>query len=216
VNLTPDAADRLFRIRSILFPAAAGLVFGGLVAVYLMETRGYGIGAALGVAVTVAAIGAGLGAVSFFVIGKASHGLVTALTSAGSSPPRASTSFEESLIAAGRYREAGAALASRLEANPTDHDLRLTLADLAATHLADAATAEAKYREVLIGAATPDQVFRASNGLIDLYRRQGERGRLMAELARFADRYRNTRAGAAAKRELGELKASATEDPPGS
>lgn len=203
---TPDAADRLFRIRSVLFPAAAGLVFGVLVAVFLMETRGYGLGAAALVILLVGTIGWGLGAVGFFLIGRASHGLVQTLSGGGSSPPRATFSREETLIASGQYREARASLIRRLAATPADQAVRLALADLEAGHLGETVSAEARYREIVVGNATPDQVFTASNALIDLYRRQRDRGRLMAELARFADRYRDTRAGAAAKRELLDLK----------
>jgi hypothetical protein len=42
--------------------------------------------------------------------------------------------------------------------------------------------------------------------LIDVYRREGNRGRLMVELARFAERYRGSAAGDAAARELMEMK----------
>jgi hypothetical protein len=50
--------------------------------------------------------------------------------------------------------------------------------------------------------------------LIDLHRATGDRGGLMAELARFADRYRGTAAGEAARRELFGMKGEA--DPGGS
>jgi len=46
----------------------------------------------------------------------------------------------------------------------------------------------------------------AANGLIDLYSRTGERGRLKVELARFAQAYRGSPAGMSASRRLKELK----------
>ena len=46
-----------------------------------------------------------------------------------------------------------------------------------------------------------------ANLLIELYRGTGQRGRLMMELARFADRYRGTRPGTEAARTLREMKA---------
>ena len=49
----------------------------------------------------------------------------------------------------------------------------------------------------------------AANQLIDLYRASKNRGRLMAELSRFADGQRDTDAGRAARKELQLLK----EDP---
>jgi hypothetical protein len=51
---------------------------------------------------------------------------------------------------------------------------------------------------------------RAANGLIDLYRKQGRRDRLLVELSRFADRYRGTPGAEAATRLLRELKAEGT------
>ena len=66
--------------------------------------------------------------------------------------------------------------------------------------------AEALYKEVRARSPAPREEATAANGLIDLYRRTGQRGRLLGELARFAERYRGTAAGDAARRELGTLK----------
>ena len=46
----------------------------------------------------------------------------------------------------------------------------------------------------------------AANHLIDLYRASGNRGRLMAELARFAASHAESDAGRAARKELQSLK----------
>jgi len=91
---------------------------------------------------------------------------------------------------------------------PEDIDARLRLADLLERHLKDDAGAEREYVEVRRRATDARQQMMASNGLIDVYRRSGNRGRLVVELARFAERYRGSAAGDAAARELKELKAA--------
>ena len=68
-------------------------------------------------------------------------------------------------------------------------------------HLDDPAEAERLYLEVRRLQPEPGHEMRAANGLIDLYRKQGSRDRLMVELARFADRYR----GYATEPDCGEL-----------
>ena len=47
--------------------------------------------------------------------------------------------------------------------------------------------------------------------MIDLYQRTGNRGRLMAEFARYAERHRGRPQGEAAKRRLMELKGDAAD-----
>jgi hypothetical protein len=54
--------------------------------------------------------------------------------------------------------------------------------------------------------ATGQELLRAANGLIDLYRKMGRTDRLKVELARFAARYRGTPLADGAARELRELK----------
>lgn len=204
--MSGDAAERLFRIRMVLFPAAGGLVFGFLTAMYLMETRGYGLGGGFLVTITGGAIGAGIGAIGWGAIGVASRGFIATLTSTGSSPRRASFSRQEALIAQARYPQAADEFRAHLVEHPDDHAARLALADLLATHLRQPAEAERLYRAVVDDPATDNETFAAANALIDLYRRTGQTGRLMAELARFGARYPGTRAGEGAKRELGHLK----------
>jgi hypothetical protein len=53
---------------------------------------------------------------------------------------------------------------------------------------------------------TPAQEYAIANALIDLYRRTGQSGREMAELARFADRYRGSDGGNRAREALRRLK----------
>ncbi|MFN0181777.1 MAG: tetratricopeptide repeat protein [Gemmatimonadales bacterium] len=204
--MSGDAAERLFRIRMVLFPAAGGLVFGFLTAMYLVATRGYGLGGGFLVTITGGAIGAGIGGIGWGAIGIASRGFIAALTSTGSSPQRASFSRQEALIAQARYPQAADEFRAHLAKSPDDHAARLALADLLATRLGQSSEAERLYRAVVDGPSTDNETFTATNALIDLYRRTGQAGRLMAELARFGARYPGTRAGQSAKRELSDLK----------
>ena len=202
-----DVAERLFAIKTVLYPAGAGLVLGALAGFYLMAGRGLGLGSAAAAVAVATLAGAGLGLVMWFASGWMSRGLVGVLTGAGNLPPAPSFSLQESLIMQGRYLEAARLFENHIAATPADDDARLALAELMVKHLHDSGAAEGLLREVVRRGANERAAWTAANGLIDLYRAAGERGPLMAELARFAERYRSTAAGAAAKRELLELKA---------
>lgn len=141
------------------------------------------------------------------LIGGASQGLVQMLYGAGNLPPERQHSSQESLVARGFYREAADAYRAHLLAYPDDNPARIKLASVEYQYLKDPATAERLYLEVRTSKPTPKQEILATNMLIELYRSTGQRGRLMAELARFAERYRGTRAGEDAGRALRELKA---------
>ena len=142
--------------------------------------------------------------------GRASVSLVHTLYSAGNIPPPRTYPRQDVLIVRGQYREAAEYFRDHLTIEPADNEARLRLADILEARLNDAAGAEQLYLEVR--GANPDrgQEMRAANGLIDLYRKQGRRDRLMVELARFADRYRGTPGAEAAARLLREVKAEGT------
>jgi hypothetical protein len=151
-----------------------------------------------------------LAAVGVFVIhasvGGAATGLVRTIYSQGDLPPPRQYPRQETLIARGQYEEAAGYYRDHLVIEPDDNEARLRLAVLLETHLSDDPGAEALYKEVRARAPAPREEVAAANGLIDLYRRTGQRGRLIGELARFAERYSRSAAGAAARRELAELK----------
>lgn len=113
---------------------------------------------------------------------------------------------QEMHIARGEYRAAAEYFRDHLVVEPDDNQARLRLAHLLEARLADDAGAEALYKEVQSRQPSPREETAATNGLIDLYRRTGRRDRLMVELARFAERHRDSTAGEAARRELSELK----------
>ncbi len=147
-----------------------------------------------------------VGSLLIWVVNRAASGWVHTVSGAGNIAPAASFSLQESLIIRGRYAEAAESFRAHIAANPVDNDARLALAKLCSAHLDDPAGAERLYQDVRRHQPTPRQESMASNQLIDLHRATGEHGRLKSELARYADRYAGTRAGAEAKRMLMELK----------
>ena len=140
------------------------------------------------------------------VVGSASVGLVETIYAAGDIAPPRTYPRQETLIIRGQYAEAAEYFRDHLTVDPTDHQARLRLADLLERHLRDPAAAERLYVEVRQGAPSAHEAMAAANGLIDLYARTGERGRLKVELARFAEAYRGSPAAANAARRLQELK----------
>jgi hypothetical protein len=151
-----------------------------------------------------------LAAVGVFAIhasvGGAATGLVRTIYAQGDLPPPRQYPRQETLIARGQYAEAAGYYRDHLVIEPDDNEARLRLADLLETHLGDDPGAETLYKEVRARAPAPREEVAAANGLIDLYRRTGQSGRLIGELARFAERYRGSAAGEAARRELTRLK----------
>lgn len=143
-------------------------------------------------------------------VGAAAAGLVHTMFAAGNIPPPPSYSAQETMIMRGRYADAAESFRAMMAEHPKDLDARLALARLLEDHLHDAAGAERLFLEVRASRPGPNprQEMAAANGLIDLYRRTHQLGRLKVELARFADRYRGSGAGSAALRELRELKAA--------
>ncbi|MGH7416884.1 MAG: hypothetical protein ACREKB_03810 [Candidatus Rokuibacteriota bacterium] len=139
-------------------------------------------------------------------IGSGAKSVVGTIFAAGDIAPPPSYSVEETLIARGRYAEAAERFRERLRVTPDDIGAHLRLAALLEDYLRDFSGAEQLYLEARRRRLDPRQEMAVANGLIDLYRHAGRPDRLKVELARFADRYRGTAAGEAARRDLGELK----------
>lgn len=138
---------------------------------------------------------------------RASRGLVHGIYAVGDIPPPRSYPRQDVMIVRGQYREAAEYFLDHLTVEPDDNEARLRLADLLEKHLNDFMGAERLYLEVRGRQPNRGEEMRAANGLIDLYRKQGNRERLLVELARFRDRYPGTPGAAAAARLLNELKA---------
>ncbi len=142
-----------------------------------------------------------------FGTSRASVGLVKTLYSAGDIPPPRTYPRQDVMIVRGQYREAAEYFRDHLTVEPDDNEARLLLAEVLERHLDDASGAEQLYLDVRRRNPDRGHAMRASNGLIDLYRKQGRDGRLRVELARFRDRYPGTPGAEAAARLLAELKA---------
>lgn len=138
----------------------------------------------------------------------ATAGLENTLPTGERRPGAPAYGRQEMHIARGEYREAAECFRDHLVVEPHDHEARLRLAFLLESRFADDGGAEALYREIQSRRPSPREEAAATTGLIDLYRRTGRRGRLIVELARFAERYGGTTAGEAARRELQELKSA--------
>lgn len=142
----------------------------------------------------------------FGLMEKTASGFTQTVLGGGNIPPDPAHSGYESLVARGFYREAAEAYSAHLVAHPTDNLARVKLAEVHQAHLGAPEAAERLYLEVRRSAQSPREEVLVANLLIELYRATGQRGRLMSELARFAERYRGTRGGAEAARALQEMK----------
>ena len=134
--------------------------------------------------------------------------MVKTMFAVGDIPPPPTYPRQNVLIVQGKYAEAADWFRDHLRIEPGDHEARLQLAHLLEMRLKGYDEAERLYLEIRSAepVASPYEEMRATNGLIDLYRKLGRTGRLRVELARFVDRYRGSRLVAGAARELKELK----------
>ncbi|NOT09054.1 MAG: hypothetical protein HOP28_12715 [Gemmatimonadales bacterium] len=204
-----DSGDRAQILKVALPTVVACTVMGVAVAFFLMAKGQIGLGGGVVVALLGPLAGIGLAAAIWRGAGLASRSFVSMVSGGGNIKPAPSFSFEESLIARGKYAEAGESLDRRLAETPSDNQIRLVLASLVRDHLRDPARAERLFLEARRREPSADQEFAIANALIDLYRATEQAGREMSELARFADRYRGTDAGTRARQALTRLKESA-------
>jgi hypothetical protein len=142
-------------------------------------------------------------------VGSTAVLMVKTMFAVGDIPPPPTYPRQDVLIAQGKYVEAADWFRDHLRIEPADHEARLQLAHLLETRLKEYDEPERLYLEIRNAqpAATAYEQLRASNGLIDVYRKMGRTARLKVELARFVDRYRGSALAAGAARELDELKA---------
>lgn len=147
---------------------------------------------------------AGLGV--WYLSHASSTSLVQVITGAGNLRPTEGFSYQEALVARGKLEEARLAYLDHLRQNPGDVNARLALARLFNDHLKSPEQAEREYLDARGQQPSAEQEFVIGNGLIDLYRAQGQRGKEMAELARFAERFAGTDAGERARQALRNLK----------
>ncbi len=141
-------------------------------------------------------------------VGETAVLMVETIYAVGDIPPPPTYPRQDVLIVQGKYADAADCFRDHLTIEPGDHEARLQLAHLLEMRLKRYDEAERLYLEIRHAepAASPSEQMRATNGLIDLYRKQGRTGRLKVELARFVERYQGSPLAAGAARELKELK----------
>ena len=206
--LDVDSGDRMNRLRMIVWLGPAVFLM-----LSLAEWKAVGAGPLL-LLLMLLNIGV-IALIVYFLtrgIDAGARSWVGMVSAAGNIAPAASFSAQESMIIRGRFQEAEASFLAHLEEHPDDHDARLALAELYRRHLANPGEAERLYLQVRQNKPTKKQEAAASNQLIDLYRGTGQRGRLIAELARYAERYAGTRAGAEARKALNQIKLDQSAD----
>jgi hypothetical protein len=204
-----DLADRAQLLRVVVFFGPACFIMLSFLWYFFLEKHWipgwlFPVLLLINIPITVAGI--------FFIhraVGAASTGFVKTIFAAGDIAPPPTYPRQDVFIVRGQYEAAAEAFRDHLQIAPGDHEARLRLAHLLETHLKGYSDAERLYLEVRRAeqpAATAAEQMRASNGLIDLYRKTGKIDRLKVELARFADRYHGTPLAEGAARELRELK----------
>lgn len=202
-----DSAERALFLRLAAYLIGVCIVFGSVIGFVLFHQKRIGAAGFVGAILLGLVSGIVLAGLVWGGTSMTSRALVTTITGAGNIKPAPSYSFQESLIARGKLKEAEESFLAHLAATPGDRDAGLALAALYRDHLGDPARAERLFLEIRQSGPTPAQEFAIANALIDLYRATGQTGREMAELARFADRYRGSEAAAGAAAALRRLKA---------
>jgi len=143
---------------------------------------------------------------------RTASGVVIALHAGHTAPRPQGFSRQEALVAQGKFEDAATAYRLHLLGAPGDIAAMVALGRLLAGPLADAEGAEATYVDARRLGPVADWERIIANDLIDLYERTGQEGRLQVELARFADRFRGTKAGDAAGERLRQLKGGPAQD----
>jgi hypothetical protein len=207
---TVHADTRAELWRAIVWCVATTTVFALLVDFYLLHEKRIDGWGALGIILGGVALGVVTGSLIALGSGWAAAGMVNTLTAGGDLTPRRSFSYEESLIASGRLNEARQALLAHLARQPRDLEAALALASLHRDQLRDPGGAVRVLLDLRRKPLPSAIEFSETNQLIDLYRATGDRGRELAELARFAERFQHTAAGAQARTALRRIKAEGT------
>jgi hypothetical protein len=144
--------------------------------------------------------------VMFWLIDRSAVGFTTMVYAGGGHPLAPPHSNIEALEIRGLYSQAAEQWRQHLLQHPNDNSARFKLATLCRKHLDREDEAEGVLLEVRRSNPTDADERQASNLLIDLFHATGQRDREIVELARFADRWKHTKAGTDAALRLRELK----------
>lgn len=132
------------------------------------------------------------GSLIAWLSGQASDTFVHTLLAGRGEPRAPEYSAQEALLIQGRIVEAIKSFHSYIASHPEDLDVRIRLAEVLGKEGNDLVGSEEMYLEARIVGTSKRQDVSVSNGLIDLYRRTGEREKLKAELGRFARNHPGT------------------------
>jgi len=201
-----DAADRaqLLKLLAWLVPTTFVLFTAGEAMAFQQGRIGAGLLVVLILLNLPVSLLLGLGL--FRLMEGSARGLAGMVYAGGGITPDPAHSALESLEARGFYPEAAAAYRQHLVEHPADNLARFKLARLCHESLNDPAAAERLYLEIRQHQPTPRDEMLAANLLIEFYRKTGRTDRVKVELARFADRWKGSKAGEQARRQLRELK----------
>jgi len=213
----PGGGLEAHQIKAIAF----GLYTWALVVVALIFTSGgMGLGGwPLFAAVFLLgpAIGAAVGALSYFGAEQAGRAASAIYAPTGSSTPHMPTfSVQQALAMRGNVAAALASFEALMAGAPDDPHVKLAAAEMYASAGKDPARAAALYRESrLLPGATRGHEMTATNALIDLYRGPlGDKARMRAELRRLAERFAGTAPGEMARQALDAMKVEDREGTP--
>jgi len=202
-----DVADRVNRLRALMWSLAVGPIFGGIVGA-LVASR-------LGINVIVGGLlGMPLGGLVMYKMTMAiTQGAAKTMEqvynpSGESTPRRAEYSYAQSLLVRGRYEEALAAYELHAIESSGDPEPYFQAARICRDHLERYEDAVSWFRRARADAVmTRGQEVLAIHEIIELYMRKLKTPRrAIPELAMMVDRFPDTEHAEAARRELGELR----------
>jgi hypothetical protein len=201
-----DSAAQAQFIKTVFYLYPAALIMLGFFAFFLWDQEFISKGVFQLLLVLNIPVALVLVLVVWQLVGGFSEGVAQILLGSGNLKPDPGFSIEEGMIARGEFQQARETLESRLTGGPDDVAVQLRLAQLSSRQLRDPPQAERWYLAARQAGGSDRQRATVGNGLIDLYRASGQSGRLMVELARFAEAWPGTRAAEDARRELQDLK----------
>ena len=204
VNRDPD---RPLQVRLVVTLLAPVTIISGAVAFRLGGGVAFLVVIPLGILA-----GLGLSALLWKTISGTSRAFIRTLFSTGGPPPPPPTSHIEALEARGSYHEADLAWAGHCALYPHDTRSHLAWSRLVRRQTGDSARARDIVLTARRGVRSPEAQDAVSNALLDLLEATGDGGRWMTELARFAARHPDDRAGHAAREALARARGEQQEE----
>jgi tetratricopeptide (TPR) repeat protein len=202
-----DSAEQVFKFKAGVYAATAGLVLGGAAGALLAAAAG--IHPFLGMLIGVPLATGAVYAVTMFLTHRTGDAAKIIYSPSGkSTPARRDYSYAQSLAIRGQYEEAARAYVEACEEFPDDPEPYFGLARLFRNHLQRYADA-IKWLELarLKTDLGPGRELLATQEIIEMYVQKLHTPRkAIPELARLAERFPDTPAGEAAKRELAEMR----------